>query len=59
MNHVVNPGRYIRADAQEGGGEAIKSKMERFAVGLRQELAKAARLAADTAANLKELGYGG
>ena len=59
MNSVLFPGRYVRADAQGDGGEAIEGKMKRRAVGLREQQAEAVRLAANIAANLKELGCGG
>jgi type I restriction enzyme M protein len=57
--HVLTPGRYVGAAAQEDDGEPYEDKMKRFAALLRQQQAEAAKLDAAIAANLKELGYGG
>jgi len=57
--HVLTPGRYIGAEAQEDDGEPFEEKMQRLATTLREQQAKAAKLDAAIAANLKELGYGG
>lgn len=59
MNRAFSPGHHARADAREGGGEAVEGKMKRLAVSLREKQAEAARLAVETAGNLKELGCGG
>ena len=56
--HVLTPGRYVGAEAVEGGGEPFEEKMHRLAATLREQQAAAARLDAAIAANLKELGYG-
>ena len=57
--HVLTPGRYVGAEAQEDDGEPFEKKMKRLTATLREQQAEAARLDAAIAANLKELGYGG
>ena len=57
--HVLTPGRYVGAEAQEDDGEAFEEKMKRLTTTLRGQQAEAAKLDAVIAANLKELGYGG
>jgi len=57
--HVLTPGRYVGAEAQEDDGEPFDEKMKRLTATLREQQAEAARLDAAIAANLKELGYGG
>jgi type I restriction enzyme M protein len=57
--HVLTPGRYVGAEAQEDDGEPFEDKMKRLATMLREQQAEAAKLDAVIAANLKELGYGG
>ncbi len=57
--HVLTPGRYVGAEAQEDDGEPFEEKMRRFTATLREQHAEALRLDAAIAANLKELGYGG
>ncbi len=56
--HVLTPGRYVGAEAQEDDGEAFEEKMQRLTATLREQQAEAAKLDAAIAANLKELGYG-
>lgn len=56
--HVLTPGRYVGAEAQEDGGEPFGEKMQRLATTLREQQGEAAKLDAAIAANLKELGYG-
>jgi type I restriction enzyme M protein len=56
--HVLTPGRYVGAKAQEDDGELFRDKMKRLAATLREQQAEAAKLDAAIAANLKELGYG-
>ncbi len=56
--HVLTPGRYVGAEAQEDDGEPFDEKMKRLVAQLREQQAEAARLDAAIAANLKELGYG-
>ena len=57
--HVLTPGRYVGAEAQEDDGEPFAEKMKRLTATLRDQQAEAAKLDAAIAANLKELGYGG
>ena len=57
--HVLTPGRYVGAEAQEDDGEPFEEKMTRLVAQLRDQQAEAAKLDAAIAANLKELGYGG
>ena len=57
--HVLTPGRYVGAEAQEDDGEPFEEKMKRLTATLYQQQAEAAKLDAAIAANLKELGYGG
>jgi type I restriction enzyme M protein len=56
--HVLTPGRYVGAEAQEDDGEPFEEKMKRLVAQLREQQAEAATLDAAIAANLKELGYG-
>jgi type I restriction enzyme M protein len=57
--HVLTPGRYVGAEAQEDDGEPFEEKMRRLTATLREQQAEAAKLDAAIAANLRELGYGG
>jgi type I restriction enzyme M protein len=57
--HVLTPGRYVGAEAQEEDGEPFEEKMRRLVAVLREQQAEAAKLDAVIAANLEELGYGG
>jgi len=57
--HVLTPGRYVGAEAQEDDGEPFEEKIQRLTVTLREQQTEAAKLDAAIAANLKELGYGG
>ena len=57
--HVLTPGRYVGAEAQEDDGEPFGDKMKRLVAQLREQQAEATKLDAAIAANLKELGYGG
>jgi type I restriction enzyme M protein len=57
--HVLTPGRYVGAEAQEDDGEPFEEKMRRLTTTLREQQAEAAKLDAAIATNLKELGYGG
>jgi type I restriction enzyme M protein len=56
--HVLTPGRYVGAEAQEDDGEPFEEKMKRLVATLHEQQAEAAKLDAAIAANLKELGYG-
>jgi type I restriction enzyme M protein len=57
--HVLTPGRYVGAEAQEDDGEPFEEKMQRLASQLRKQQAEAAKLNPAITANLKDLGYGG
>jgi len=57
--HVLTPGRYVGAEAQEDDGEPFEEKMRQLTATLREQQAEAAKLDAAIAANLRELGYGG
>jgi len=57
--HVLTPGRYVGAEAQEDDGEPFNEKMERLTAQWREQMAEARKLDAAIEANLKELGYGG
>jgi type I restriction enzyme M protein len=56
--HVLTPGRYVGAEAVEDDGEPFEEKMRRLTAQLREQQAEAARLDAEIAKNLKELGFG-
>ncbi|MGH9806528.1 MAG: SAM-dependent DNA methyltransferase, partial [Terriglobia bacterium] len=56
--HVLTPGRYVGAAAQEDDGEPFDDKMRRLTAQLREQQAEAATLDAAIAANLGELGFG-
>ena len=56
--HVLTPGRYVGAEAQEDDGEPFEEKMKRLTVQLRQQMEEGRKLDAAIEANLKELGYG-
>ncbi len=56
--YVLTPGRYVGAEAAEEDEEPFEEKMKRIATTLRQQQAEAAKLDANIAVNLKELGYG-
>jgi type I restriction enzyme M protein len=57
--HVLTPGRYVGAEAQEDDGEPFDKKMKRLTATLREQQTEAAKLDVAIAANLKGLGYGG
>ncbi len=57
--HVLTPGRYVGAEAQEDDGEPFDEKMKRLTTTLREEMAEGRKLDAAIEANLKDLGYGG
>ena len=56
--HVLTPGRYVGAEAQEDDGEPLDEKMKRLVQQLRDQQAEATKLDAGISANLRELGYG-
>jgi type I restriction enzyme M protein len=57
--HVLTPGRFVGAEAQEDDGELFDEKIRRLTTMLSEQIAEARRLDAAIEANLKELGYGG
>jgi type I restriction enzyme M protein len=57
--HVLTPGRYVGAEAQENDGEPFEEKMQRLTATLREQQIAATKLDDAIAANLRELGYGG
>ena len=57
-NHILTPGRYVGAEAQEDDGEPFEQKMTRLTAQWREQQAEAARLDAAIETNLKNLGFG-
>ena len=57
-DHVLTPGRYVGAAAQEDDGEPFAEKMQRLSALWRAQRAEGQRLDALIEANLKALGYG-
>ena len=57
--HVLTPGRYVGAEAQEDDGEPFEDKMKRLAAEWREQQGEAARLDASIKVNLTRLGFGG
>ncbi|MGH8512810.1 MAG: N-6 DNA methylase, partial [Gammaproteobacteria bacterium] len=55
--HVLTPGRYVGAEAQEDDGEPFDEKMKRLTATLRAQQAEAAKLDATIAWNLANLGF--
>jgi type I restriction enzyme M protein len=55
--HVLTPGRYVGAEAQEDDGEPFDEKMKRLVATLREQQAEAAKLDAAIKANLEALGF--
>jgi len=56
--HVLTPGRYVGAEAQEEDDEPFEEKMKRLSAQWREQRDEAAKLDAAIVTNLKELGYG-
>jgi type I restriction enzyme M protein len=56
--HVLTPGRYVGAEADDDDGEPFEEKIKRVVAQLREQQAEGAKLDATIAANLKELGFG-
>jgi type I restriction enzyme M protein len=56
--HVLTPGRYVGAEAQEDDGEPFAEKMARLSAQWREQQQEAARLDAAIEANLDYLGFG-
>ena len=57
-NHVLTPGRYVGAAAQEDDGEPFTDKMTRLVAQLKEQQREGARLDAAIAGNLARLGFG-
>ena len=57
--HVLTPGRYVGAEAQEDDVEPFEEKMKRLTATLREQITEGRNLDASIEANLKDLGYGG
>jgi type I restriction enzyme M protein len=55
--HVLTPGRYVGAEAQEDDGEPFEAKMQRLTATLHEQFADSARLERTILENLKNLGY--
>ena len=55
--HVLTPGRYVGAEAQEDDREPFEDKMKRLAAQWRKQQAEAARLDAAIEKNLSALGF--
>ena len=55
--HVLTPGRYVGAEAQEEDEEPFKDKMKRLTAQLREQQSEAAKLDKAIADNLKALGF--
>ena len=55
--HVLTPGRYVGAEAQEEDTELFDEKMKRLVKELREQLDKGAQLDAAISRNLTELGF--
>ena len=56
--HVLTPGRYVGAEAQEDDGEPFEAKMKRLVAELRKQQVEAAKLDTTIEANLERLGFG-
>ena len=57
--HVLTPGRYVGAEAQEEDGEPFEDKMKRLTAEWRKQQAGAVKLDAAIKVNLTRLGFGG
>jgi type I restriction enzyme M protein len=55
--HVLTPGRYVRAEAQEDDGEPFEEKMRRLIATLAEQFADSQRLETATRKNLKRVGH--
>ncbi len=56
--HVLTPGRYVGAEAQEEDGEVFADKMARLTAQLAEQFAENAKLEGEIRKNLAGLGYG-
>jgi type I restriction enzyme M protein len=55
--HVLTPGRYVGAEAQEDDGELFEAKMQRLTAQLSEQLTESAKLDRLIQENLRGLGY--
>ena len=55
--HVLTPGRYVGAPAEEDDGEPFEEKMRRLTGTLREQQTQSEQVDASIATNLAELGY--
>ena len=55
--HVLTPGRYVGAEAQEDDGEPFEEKMKRLTATLTEQFGASAKLEKQIRENLKGLGY--
>lgn len=55
--HVLTPGRYVGAEAQEDDGEVFADKMARLTAQLAEQFAESAKLEGEIKKNLAKLGY--
>ena len=58
-NHILTPGRYVGAAAEEDDGEPFEEKMARLTAQLRAQTKESAKLDKVIRANLEDIGYGG
>ena len=58
QGYVLTPGRYVGTAEVEEDGEPFAEKMARLTATRREQKAEGARLDAEIAKNLKELGFG-
>ena len=56
-DHVLTPGRYVGAEAQEEDQEPFEDKMKRLTAQLREQQVEAGNLDKAIKANLKGLGF--
>jgi len=56
--HVLTPGRYVGAEAQEEDGEPFEEKMKRLTATLVSQFSESAELEKAIRENLRGLGYG-
>lgn len=56
--HVLTPGRYVGAEAQEDDSEAFADKMARLTAQLAEQFAESAKFEGEIRKNLAGLGYG-
>jgi len=58
-NHILTPGRYVGAAAEEDDGQPFEEKMAQLAAELREQTKKSTKLDKLIWANLEDIGYGG